>query len=127
MIDALVLLIVIIPVLMLPNYESIARVSALGNSLILIVFVVIGVYGLQEYGTEGFNLTSKKDLWPESFSAFSSWFGVCACKFYKLILVTICLLNLFVICKWKLTGVKSAMELYLSLLIYRNQWQSQSN
>lgn len=78
MIDALVLLIVIIPVLMLPNYESIARVSALGNSLILIVFVVIGVYGLQEYGTEGFNLTSKKDLWPESFSAFSSWFGVCA-------------------------------------------------
>jgi len=76
------MMILITPVLLLPNYESVAKISALGTGLIFVIFVAIGGYGLQAHGLEGFHTISRDDLWPHSFTAFSNWFGVVVCKFH---------------------------------------------
>ncbi len=77
--DALCLIIVMIPILLLPSYESAAKISALGNWLIFIVFSVIGYYGIQANGLDGFHkLTSQSSIsmWPRSIASFSKWFGI---------------------------------------------------
>jgi|FLMP01.2.fsa_nt_emb hypothetical protein len=81
--DAIFMLIFISPVLLLPNYESIAKISALGTGLIAIIFLFIGSYGLHQNGMEGFYSISWEEAWPENFAAFSNWFGVAVCKFHN--------------------------------------------
>ena len=85
--DAIFLLIIMTPFLFLPNYESLAKVSALGTGLIFVIFIVFGGYGLHTNGLEGFHSLSKNNLWPQSFEAFSNWFGVAVCKFRHLIMI----------------------------------------
>lgn len=53
-IDAIFMLVLISPVLLVPNYESIAKISALGTGLIAAIFLFIGSYGLHKNGLEGF-------------------------------------------------------------------------
>ncbi len=77
--DALCLIMIIAPILLLPNYESAARISAFGNYLIFAIFSVIGYYGIQANGLVGFqNLTSQRtiSMWPHSVASFSKWFGI---------------------------------------------------
>ena len=71
----------VLKVLLLPNYESIAKISALGTGLIVVIFLFIGSYGLHQNGMEGFYSISWEEAWPENFAAFSNWFGVAVCKF----------------------------------------------
>lgn len=78
--DALVMLILMTPICFLPNYEAIAKISALGINLIFAIFIVFMGFGFNLYGLEGFRSMSMDDLWPHDFSDFSNWFGVAACK-----------------------------------------------
>eukprot|EP00979_Chaetoceros_neogracilis_P000057 scaffold17_cov259-Chaetoceros_neogracile.AAC.9 len=75
-IDAIFMLILISPVLLVPNYESIAKISALGTGLIAAIFIFIGSYGLRKNGLEGIYSISWEEAWPKSFISFSNWFGV---------------------------------------------------
>jgi hypothetical protein len=77
------MLILISPVLLVPNYESIAKISALGTGLIAAIFIFIGSYGLRKNGLEGIYSISWEEAWPKSFISFSNWFGVAVCKFYS--------------------------------------------
>lgn len=77
--DALCLITIIAPTLLLPSYESAAKISALGTGLIFFIFCVIGYYGIQANGLVGFhNLTSRSSIsmWPRSMTSFSKWFGI---------------------------------------------------
>ncbi len=77
--DALCLITIITPILLLPSYESAAKMSALGTGLIFVIFCVIGYYGIQANGLVGFhNLTGQSSIsmWPRSVSSFSKWFGI---------------------------------------------------
>jgi proton-coupled amino acid transporter len=75
-VDALLMLIIMIPFLFLPNLDSLGKISALGTGLIFAVFIVFGGYGLHKNGLDGFYTLSSSDFWPRSFEAFSNWFGV---------------------------------------------------
>ena len=81
-IDAVFIIVLITPVLFLPNYESISKVSALGTSLIGAIFLYFTYYGYETYGLKGISSVGWDDAWPKNFSALSNWFGVAACKFY---------------------------------------------
>ncbi len=92
--NAFILLIIMIPILALPNYESIAKISALGTGLIFMIFFIFGVYGLHLNGLQGFHSISIESLWPQSFEAFSNWFGVTVCKSIKRISIqNVCIAN----------------------------------
>ena len=69
----------------LPNVGFLSKFSAFGLTAIFITFVEITTYGVQTYGTDGFqsiNESSMMDtLIPSSSSAVASWFGVVAFSF----------------------------------------------
>lgn len=75
-VDALFMLLFIIPVLLLPNYESIAKVSALGTGLVCAVFGIIAVIGMLQNGFAGVYTITWDALWPSSLSSLSRWFGI---------------------------------------------------
>lgn len=77
-IDAVFIIVLITPVLFLPNYESISKVSALGTSLIGAIFLYFTYYGYETYGLQGISSVGWDDAWPKNFSALSNWFGVAA-------------------------------------------------
>jgi amino acid permease len=74
--NATFMLFLIIPVLMLPDYESIAKVSALGTGLVCAVFGIIASIGILQNGFAGFYTISWDSLWPSSLSSLSRWFGI---------------------------------------------------
>jgi amino acid permease len=74
--NAIFMVLFIVPVLMLPNYESIAKVSALGTGLVCAVFGIVAVMGILQNGFAGFFTISWDNLWPSSLSSLSSWFGI---------------------------------------------------
>jgi hypothetical protein len=75
------MLIIMTPVLCLPSYKSIAKISAIGTLLIVAIFIFIAGYGLALNGIKGLQIITWNDLFPRSFSAFSNWFGIMVCKF----------------------------------------------
>ncbi len=78
--DACGMLLMLIPLASLSDFSIIARVSAMGFLLILFIFVIIGMYGIQENGFQGFTEISEQRIWPKDMSGFSSWYGVVSCK-----------------------------------------------
>mmetsp|Transcript_9130 Transcript_9130/g.10577 ORF Transcript_9130/g.10577 Transcript_9130/m.10577 type:complete len:493 (+) Transcript_9130:123-1601(+) len=74
--DAILMLLIIIPLASLSDFSSIAKVAALGTVVLFIIFISIGYYGLNENGLQGFESISDQNLWPSSFSAISSWYGI---------------------------------------------------
>eukprot|EP00557_Chaetoceros_sp_GSL56_P002416 CAMPEP_0176489484 /NCGR_PEP_ID=MMETSP0200_2-20121128/7313_1 /TAXON_ID=947934 /ORGANISM="Chaetoceros sp., Strain GSL56" /LENGTH=306 /DNA_ID=CAMNT_0017886629 /DNA_START=447 /DNA_END=1364 /DNA_ORIENTATION=- len=74
--DALFMLVIMTPVLFLPNYKSLAKISAIGTFLIVAIFLFIAGYGLSLNGFGGLEMITWDDLFPRSFSAFSNWFGI---------------------------------------------------
>jgi len=80
--DAILMLLIIIPLASLSDFSSIAKVAALGTVVLFIIFISIGYYGLNENGLQGFESISDQNLWPSSFSAISSWYGIVVCKFF---------------------------------------------
>ncbi len=79
--DAICMLLIIIPLASLSDFSLIAKVSAVGTSIILSIFLLIAFYGIQENGILGFSCISEQNYWPSDFSSFSSWYGVVACKY----------------------------------------------
>lgn len=75
------MLVIMTPVLFLPSYKSLAKISATGTFLIVTIFLFIAGYGLNLNGINGLEILTWNDLFPRSFSAFSNWFGIMVCKF----------------------------------------------
>lgn len=74
--DAFFMLVIMTPVLFLPSYKSLAKISATGTFLIVTIFLFIAGYGLNLNGINGLEILTWNDLFPRSFSAFSNWFGI---------------------------------------------------
>lgn len=86
--DTLGMLLIIIPLASMSDFSLIAKVSAIGTSIIFAIFLLIGYYGIEENGLRGFSSISEQHLWPKTLSSFSSWYGVVACELSTIALLT---------------------------------------
>jgi hypothetical protein len=85
-IDALVMLLILLPLASLTDFTLIAKISALGTSVIFLIFILIACYGIHENGFTGFTTASlsEQSLWPDGFSGFSSWYVSFLCMIFCL-------------------------------------------
>ncbi|KAL7535935.1 hypothetical protein ACHAXR_006822 [Thalassiosira sp. AJA248-18] len=67
---------VIVAILSCGDIEFLSTFSGIGLLAVGLSFMVISFQGFQENGFSGFRSILELNLWPESLSAASSWFGV---------------------------------------------------
>ncbi|KAL9183157.1 hypothetical protein ACHAXT_004944 [Thalassiosira profunda] len=58
------------------DMSFLSKFSGIGLLAVGLSFIVIACQGFEENGLSGFRETFELNLWPKSFSAASSWFGV---------------------------------------------------
>lgn len=76
--DAALVLLVITPFACITEFQLIAKFSAFGIFTIIGIYIMVASHGIHMNGIRGFSLITLEDLWPESRTAFSHWFGVAA-------------------------------------------------
>mmetsp|Transcript_37386 Transcript_37386/g.78849 ORF Transcript_37386/g.78849 Transcript_37386/m.78849 type:complete len:508 (+) Transcript_37386:95-1618(+) len=64
-----------------PDLGFLSKFSGMGLLAVVLSFVVISLQGFQENGCSGFRNGFQLNLWPESLSGASSWFGVVVFSF----------------------------------------------
>lgn len=79
--DALCTMIFIIPLSCLPNVGFLSKYSALGLLAILLSFLIIYSYGIQQNGWDGISTITIYDLYPQSIHECSAWFGIIVFSF----------------------------------------------
>jgi len=79
--DLCLLALTIIGLSSVPDLGFLHSFSALGLSAVILAFLVIFMYGLTEFGIEGFSHKILYHLWPKGLHGFSKWFGVCVFGF----------------------------------------------